>query len=79
MSAAQIEPTKTSSVDSSSLEEEKKNSSLSNEKKEHLPQSLGFEGEEDGEFDDDPLSGAVALPWTKKLPALILILMFVCE
>lgn len=78
MSAAQIQPTKTSSVDSSSLEEEKRDvSSLSNEKKEHLPQSLGFEDE--GDYDDDPLTGAVALPWTKKLPALILILMFVCE
>lgn len=63
MPAAQIQPTKTPSVDSSSLEEEgeKKDVSLSNEKMQGLAES------------------AVVLPWTRKLPALILILMFVCK
>lgn len=69
MSTPPIPPSKAASTESSSVDEEKKEHRPN--QVEQLPFGL------DAADDDGPLTGAVALPWTKKLPALVLILLFV--
>ena len=80
MSAAQIQP-RTASIYSSSDDDRKSAHHLdSSDEKETQPtpgRALG----EDGQYlrEDDESIGAVGLPWSKKGPALAMILLFVCE
>lgn len=82
MSAPQIQPQRSTSDYSSSEEDDRKSAHLSDDKVEGQPTPIRVLGE-DGEYVHEegeraPI-GAVGLPWSKKGPALAMILLFVCE
>lgn len=80
--SAQIQPQRPRSEYSSSEEDDRKSALAPDEKGqvEGQPTPIRVLGE-DGEYlhEEDAPIGAVGLPWSKKAPALALILLFVCE
>lgn len=79
--SAQILPARSTSSYSASSDDERKSVTDANEKGQPTPAPLRLQGEEDGYVgeEEEVTVGAVGLPWSKKGPALVLILLFVCE